>query len=297
MPEDEWTLVDEAALIIGTRRVKRAWRDPSFTFRGVPHAIPRTRGPVEIPFADRRRLVLDCHRKRAGRPKLWDYEFVEMRTADVERLAVEAKTPTKRPKATKRDREKKAARVEAARIWREKEAERARVGAEGAAKWLAREAERKAEEAKLAAEQRSERPDLHVGEILSSDVATATAAGRQEGAVPVAENMPVIDEPPPQSATKPKMAVPQEADKNHSTSLPAILPTNKTRKLALWLRSIYGAEKPGKTLEEMRADVREAASKKFGKFSDSMLKRAVQLAWPPDQMGPERIKSDQNGSM
>ena len=54
-----------------------------------------------------------------------------------------------------RDREKEAARVEAARFWREKEAERARVGAERAAEWLAREAERKAEEAKRAAEERA----------------------------------------------------------------------------------------------------------------------------------------------
>jgi hypothetical protein len=99
MPEDEWTLVAEAASskFDGERRIQRAWRDPSFPFRGVPHAIPRTREPIEIPFEDRRRLVLDCRRKRAGRPRLWDYELVEMRTADIERLPQEARTPTPQP--------------------------------------------------------------------------------------------------------------------------------------------------------------------------------------------------------
>jgi hypothetical protein len=99
MPEDEWTLVAEAASIIfdGERRIQRAWRDPSIPFRGVPHVIPRTREPVEIPFAERARLVLDCRRQRAGRPRLWDYEFVEMRTADMERLAQEARPPTPQP--------------------------------------------------------------------------------------------------------------------------------------------------------------------------------------------------------
>jgi hypothetical protein len=87
MSEDEWTLIDEAASIIGEPRIQRAWRDPSFSFRGVPHAVPRTREPIEISFADRRGLVLDCHRKRAGRPRLWDYELVDMRTADIVQLA------------------------------------------------------------------------------------------------------------------------------------------------------------------------------------------------------------------
>ena len=79
VPEDEWTLVAEAVSSIFDRRehrvllsnravailreierrIQRAWRDPSFRFRGIPHAIPRTREPVEIPFANRR-LVLDC---------------------------------------------------------------------------------------------------------------------------------------------------------------------------------------------------------------------------------------------
>jgi hypothetical protein len=96
MPEDEWTLVARAASIIfdGERRIQRAWRDPSFPFRGVPHDIPRTREPIEIPSAERARLVLDCRRARAGRPRLWDYHSVEMRTADSERLAQEARTPT-----------------------------------------------------------------------------------------------------------------------------------------------------------------------------------------------------------
>jgi hypothetical protein len=97
MPEDEWTLTDEAASIIGERRIQRAWRDPSYRFRGVPHTIPRTREPVEIPSVDRRRLVLDSRRRRAGRPQLWDYELVEMRTADIERLAQEVSTPTPQP--------------------------------------------------------------------------------------------------------------------------------------------------------------------------------------------------------
>ena len=99
MPEDEWALVARVASLIfdGEQRIQRAWRDPSFPFRGVPHAIPRTREPVEIPSADRGRLVLDCPRSRAGRPRLWDYHSVEMRTVDIERLAQEAITPTPQP--------------------------------------------------------------------------------------------------------------------------------------------------------------------------------------------------------
>jgi hypothetical protein len=102
MPENEWTLVDAAASIQfdGERGIQRAWRDPGFPFRGAPHAIPRTREPIEIPFADRRRLVLDCRGKRAGKPRLWDYELVEMRTADIKRLPQEARTPSPQPPRT-----------------------------------------------------------------------------------------------------------------------------------------------------------------------------------------------------
>jgi hypothetical protein len=87
------------------------------------------------------------------------------------------------------------------------------------------------------------------------------------------------DAPAPRDESNPASA--QEASKTQATLLPPILQTNRVGKLAQWLRFIYGAEKPGKTHTEMKADVHKVAGIKFGEFSDSMLKRAILLAWPP----------------
>jgi hypothetical protein len=168
MPEDEWALTDEAASIIGERRVQRAWRDPSFPFRGVRHAIPRTREPVEIPYVDRRRLDLDCRRRRAGRPQLWDYELVEMRTADIERLAQEARTPSPQsPRAGIR-------RTHAGAVLREG----------------------------FIAPGRRNQSGIDLGRVDLTGAATA----RQEEADPAAANTPVSEatEQPPQSANTAK---------------------------------------------------------------------------------------------
>ena len=99
MPEDEWTLVDEAASIIfdGKRRVKRAWRDPSIPFAASHTPFPELESLSKFRSRTGAVLFSTAVGKRAGRPRLWDYEFVEMRTADVERLAQEARTPTPQP--------------------------------------------------------------------------------------------------------------------------------------------------------------------------------------------------------
>ena len=94
----------------------------------------------------------------------------------------------------------------------------------------------------------------------------------------------------------------QQAGGNQAT-LPLITGTSKAATIARWLRHIHLAERPGKSLDEMEADVRQAASKgpgkKLGVFSRSTFKRAVLLAWPPAtaQRPLTRTKSDQNGSM
>ena len=98
-------------------------------------------------------------------------------------------------------------------------------------------------------------------------------------------------------------AVTQQAGGNRAT-LPLIVGTSKAKTIARWLRHIYLAERPGKSLDEIEGHVRQSASKepgkKLGAFSRSTFKRAVRLAWPPVKTGQRRltrIKSDQNGSM
>ena len=78
------------------------------------------------------------------------------------------------------------------------------------------------------------------------------------------------------------VAVPQEAGKQ--ATLPLITGNGKAATIARWLRHIYPAGRPGKSLDEMEADVRQAAGKgpgkDLGRFSRSTFKRAVRLAWP-----------------
>jgi hypothetical protein len=80
------------------------------------------------------------------------------------------------------------------------------------------------------------------------------------------------------------VAVPEEAGGNQAT-LPLIMGTGKAATIAWWQRRIYPAGRPGKSLDEMETDVRQAAStgpgKGLGVFSRSTFKRAVRLAWPP----------------
>ena len=150
--------IAQKALQIGAAKLNQTWLERTLPLRGIKRW---TDEEVDIPSSEAGRFTLDCGGNRLvrlssrGLRRLTEYHSVKARPDAVERLEREARAQTKRPKATKRDREKEAARVEAARFWREKEAERARVGAEGAAEWLAREAERKVEEAKRAVEERA----------------------------------------------------------------------------------------------------------------------------------------------
>jgi hypothetical protein len=101
MPENEWTWLALAPALIGTRdapqRLQRAWLDGTLHLRGVPHAIPETHEVVEIPASEAGHLLLDCARSRIvrlssqGRRQLTYYRSVQVKTADIERLAREAR--------------------------------------------------------------------------------------------------------------------------------------------------------------------------------------------------------------
>jgi hypothetical protein len=163
--------IAQKALQIGAAKLNQTWLERTLPLRGIKRW---TDEEVDIPSSVAGRLVLNCgsnclvRLSSQGLRRLTEYHSVKARPDAVERLEREARARAKRPKATKRDREKEAARVEAARVWREKEAERARVGAERAAEWLARETERKVEEAKRAAEERA----------LEAETSKATKRGR-----------------------------------------------------------------------------------------------------------------------
>ena len=119
------------ALRIGEAKLNQAWPEGTLPLRGVERG---THDEIDIPSSEAGRLALDCARNHLvrlssrGRRRLIEYSNVKARLTVVERLKREARAQTKRPKATKRGREKVAARVEAARIWREK---RSRAGSGG----------------------------------------------------------------------------------------------------------------------------------------------------------------------
>lgn len=97
-PENEWLWLALAPALIGTceaaQRLNRAWLEGTLPLRGVPHAIPETHEPVEIPASDAGHLWLHCPssqlRRGSGRRWVADYRNVQVRKADVERLAREA---------------------------------------------------------------------------------------------------------------------------------------------------------------------------------------------------------------
>jgi hypothetical protein len=101
MPENEWTWLALAPARIGThdapQRLKRAWLEGALFLRGVPHAIPETQEVVDIPASEAGHLLLDCARSRIvrlssqGRRRLTYYRSVQVRTADIERLAGDAR--------------------------------------------------------------------------------------------------------------------------------------------------------------------------------------------------------------
>lgn len=75
-----------------------------------------------------------------------------------------------------------------------------------------------------------------------------------------------------------------QAGRDQATLLPPITGTSKEATIAKWLRSIHGAVRPGKSLDEMETGVRQAASKApgngLGAFGRPTFKRAVKKAWP-----------------
>jgi hypothetical protein len=105
VPEDEWIWLAMAPQLIGTRdaavRLQRAWMLGDLQLRGVPHAIPNTDEVVQIPASEAGRFTLDYPRSSIvrlsskGRRRLWVYQSVQARRADVERLAREAETEGK----------------------------------------------------------------------------------------------------------------------------------------------------------------------------------------------------------
>jgi hypothetical protein len=129
-----------APRLIGTRDaavgLQRAWMLGDLQLRGVPHAIPNTDEVVQIPASEAGRFAFDCPRSSIvrlssqGRRRLWVYQSVQARRADVERLAREAgvqRAPLTRPEEINRNEEKEAARVEAAQQACEAETEAKRA--------------------------------------------------------------------------------------------------------------------------------------------------------------------------
>jgi hypothetical protein len=77
------------------QRLQRAWEEGTLPLRGVPTG-PGSHESVEIPPSEAGNHWLDCpgslifRGRGPGRPRLMDYHSVQMRKADVERLAREA---------------------------------------------------------------------------------------------------------------------------------------------------------------------------------------------------------------
>jgi hypothetical protein len=94
MAKEGWIFLALAAALIGRdapRRIQLAWMLGTIQLRGIPHAIPRAYEYIEIPASEAGSLTIDCRRSRVGRPRLWSYRSVQMRKADVERLARQAR--------------------------------------------------------------------------------------------------------------------------------------------------------------------------------------------------------------
>jgi hypothetical protein len=95
MEEEEWILLALVPKLIGApdaeQRLERAWMERTIRARGLS-----SRGIVEIPaYEPGDRVRVDCRHSRlsSGPPNRWRtaYENVEVRKADVERLAREAR--------------------------------------------------------------------------------------------------------------------------------------------------------------------------------------------------------------
>jgi hypothetical protein len=111
MPEDEWIWLALAWRALAARfgalgaaqRLQRAWMLGNLRLRGARRSIPKTDEVIEIPASEAGRLSLDCPQSRIvrissqGRRRLWEYQNVQARKADVDRLAPEATTPISQP--------------------------------------------------------------------------------------------------------------------------------------------------------------------------------------------------------
>jgi hypothetical protein len=97
MPEDEWTPLSLAPRFIGTpdaeQRLERAWKERTIRARGIRSGKAE---PVELPAYEPGDIVrINCRHSRlfSGPRNRWvpAYENIEIRKADLERLAREAK--------------------------------------------------------------------------------------------------------------------------------------------------------------------------------------------------------------
>jgi hypothetical protein len=202
--------------------LQRVWEEGTLPLRGVPTG-PGSHEAVEIPASEAGNHWLDCPGSRIfrgrgpGLPRLMDYRSVQVRKADVERLAREA-------------------------------------GGNGAV------AETQAQAA-------------------PPDEGAAAETGAQAA-------------PPDEGAAAPDA---QEADTKPQTTAPEAPEAGKlARAVAGWLRHLFPDGRPAMRLEELAALVRKEAGKRLGDFRLTTLKRAIRLAWPSGQTGPERAKPGQD---
>ncbi len=268
MPENEWILLARAWLALATARIgardaaqhaahrlQRAWEEGALHLRGVPHAIPQTREPVEIPAWEAGRLRLDCPRSRLGRPRLWDYHSVQVRKADVERLA--------------------------------REAGGNRAGAETQAQAAP------PDEVAVAPDAGGNRAgaETQVQAAPPDEVAVAPDANEADTKPQAAAETQAQAAPPDEGAVAPDA---HEADTKPQAAAPYVQEAGKlARAVAWWLRHLFPDGRPAMRLEELAALVRKEAGKRLGDFGLTTLKRAIRLAWPPGQTGPDRAKPGQ----
>jgi hypothetical protein len=88
------------ALRIGAAKLNQAWLEGALPLRGVKHG---TDEEIDVPSSAVNRFGLDCSGSRLGCPngrggwRLIEYRRVKARLADVERLALETRTPIPQP--------------------------------------------------------------------------------------------------------------------------------------------------------------------------------------------------------
>jgi hypothetical protein len=131
--------------------------------------------------------------------------------------------------------------------------------------------------------------DYHSVQVRKADVERLAREAGGNGAVA---------ETQAQAAPSDEDAVPpyaHEADMKPQTTAPAAQEAGPlTRAVARWLRHLFPDGRPAMRLEELAALVRKEAGKRLGDFKLTTLKRAIRLAWPPAQTGPDPAKPGQD---